>query len=75
LSDDTGFSGEVVISPQVAAENAAGEGVSAELEIEALLIHGILHLLGYAHDSEDDSEAMFERHEQLAREFAAGEAG
>ena len=68
LSDDGKLSGEVVISPQIALENAALEAGGGE-EIESLLIHGLLHLLGYTHDHDDDAEVMFDRHEAIRREF------
>lgn len=70
LSDDGKLSGEVVISPQIAQENAAVEEVGVGEEIESLLIHGLLHLLGYTHDHDDDAEVMFDRHEAIRREFA-----
>jgi probable rRNA maturation factor len=73
LSDENKLSGEVVISPDIASENASEEEISISEEIEALLVHGILHLLGYSHDSEDDSEAMLNRHDQIYREFAGSE--
>lgn len=69
LSDDGKLSGEVVISPQIALENAALEAVGSEQEIESLLIHGLLHLLGYTHDHDEDAEVMFDRHEAIRREF------
>ena len=70
LSSDGKLSGEVVISPQIALENAEAEALSGEEEVENLLIHGLLHLLGYSHDHDDDSEVMFDRHEAIHREFA-----
>ncbi len=69
LSDDGKLSGEIVISPQIALENAAVEATGETEEIESLVIHGLLHLLGYTHDHDDDSEVMFDRHELIRREF------
>ena len=70
LSDDGKLCGEVVISPQYALDQQVGDE-SLEAEVEALLIHGLLHLLGYTHDGDEDSEAMFEKHEELKRDFQA----
>lgn len=50
--------GEVVLCPQV----IAGRGSQAE-EMDLLVAHGVLHLLGYDHDSEEGAEEM------RAREF------
>jgi probable rRNA maturation factor len=41
--------GDVVLCPQVAAEQAVGAGHSHEAELHLLCTHGILHLLGYDH--------------------------
>ncbi|MBM3766794.1 MAG: rRNA maturation RNase YbeY [Acidobacteria bacterium] len=48
--------GEIAISHQRAAEQAASFGHSIETEIEILMLHGVLHLLG--HDHETDRGAM-----------------
>ena len=42
--------GDVVISIETAARDAKKEGMALEDEILFLLIHGILHLLGYDHE-------------------------
>jgi probable rRNA maturation factor len=51
--------GDVVICPAVAARQ--GSDLAAELRL--LLVHGILHLLGYDHQEEDEREAMWRRQE------------
>ncbi len=43
------FLGDVVISTETARRNARTEGHSAENEIRWLILHGVLHLLGYDH--------------------------
>ena len=42
--------GDVVISVEQAATQAREGGETLEMELETLLIHGILHLLGYDHE-------------------------
>ncbi|NTU43022.1 MAG: rRNA maturation RNase YbeY [Nitrospirales bacterium] len=42
--------GDIVISPAQAERQAAEQGVSFEREIRWLLIHGLLHLLGFDHE-------------------------
>ena len=42
--------GDVVISVETARRNAAGEGHSTINEIRWLILHGVLHLLGYDHE-------------------------
>jgi probable rRNA maturation factor len=51
--------GDVVICPEVAA--AQNDDVDAELRL--LLVHGILHLLGYDHETDEDRTRMWERQE------------
>ncbi len=42
--------GDVVISAETAKRQAVAKGHSCEEEVCLLLIHGILHLLGYEHE-------------------------
>ncbi len=46
------FLGEVIISPEIALRQAVRYGVDPERELRKLLVHGILHLLGYDHESD-----------------------
>jgi probable rRNA maturation factor len=47
---DAAVLGDVVISLDTAARQARQRGVSAADEVRTLLIHGVLHLLGYDHE-------------------------
>jgi probable rRNA maturation factor len=51
--------GDVVICPSVAARQAT----DLHAEVRLLLVHGILHLLGYDHEDEEERRAMWERQE------------
>ena len=51
------FLGDVVISVETARRNAAAEGHSTLNEIRWLILHGVLHLLGYDHEH-DNGEMM-----------------
>jgi probable rRNA maturation factor len=46
------FLGEVVISAERARRNARREGHSTANEIRWLVLHGVLHLLGYDHETD-----------------------
>jgi probable rRNA maturation factor len=50
--------GDVIIAPEIAQEQAAELGTTVESELNLLLVHGTLHLLGYDHESDTDAEAM-----------------
>lgn len=45
--------GELAISAEIAAANAAVLGHSTETELKILILHGLLHLAGYDHDSDN----------------------
>ena len=55
--DGRNFLGEIIIAPEVSACNAHQFGVHPDKELKKLLIHGILHLLGYDHER-DRGEMM-----------------
>jgi probable rRNA maturation factor len=46
------YLGEVVISVERAAAQAKANGLSFSSEIEQLILHGLLHLCGYDHESD-----------------------
>ncbi len=54
------FLGDVVISVQTASRNAAAEGHSTLNEMRWLILHGVLHLLGYDHEHDDGEMTALE---------------
>jgi probable rRNA maturation factor len=44
------FLGDVLVCPTVARRNALDDGVSIAEELRRLVVHGVLHLLGYDHE-------------------------
>ena len=59
LSEDEGFlTGDIYISVDRARENAKKFKDSLNNEIKRLMIHGILHLIGYKDKSESERELM-----------------
>ena len=57
--------GEVIISYPQAVEQAREQGHSPEEELALLVIHGILHLLGYDHEEPDEEAKMRTREKEL----------
>lgn len=45
--------GDIVISAEQAAKQAAENGLSLEAEIKQLILHGVLHLCGYDHETDN----------------------
>ena len=60
--------GDVVISVDTAARESTSAGMAIEARLEELLIHGILHLFGYDHESnKDDARLMEKKHQELIK--------
>ncbi|HZK06103.1 MAG TPA: rRNA maturation RNase YbeY [Actinomycetaceae bacterium] len=69
---DPGILGDVVLCPEVAAEQARGAGHSTIEELLLLTVHGILHLLGFDHDEPEEEREMFDLQRRLLLQFLAG---
>ena len=59
--------GDIIISAETAARDALAGGLHLMDEMEFLLIHGLLHLLGYDHENTDQEDA--ERMKRKEREL------
>jgi len=63
---ETNLLGDVVVSVERAVDESNESGESLEETLFRLLIHGILHLLGYDHEkSPEDATLMFKEEERL----------
>lgn len=56
------LAGEIAISTEIAARNAARFGHSTALEIKVLALHGLLHLAGFDHERDNGGMARKEAH-------------
>lgn len=59
--------GDIYIAPDVARENAQREGVGVREELLRLVVHGVLHAIGYDHPEgeERSGSPMWRRQERL----------
>lgn len=57
--------GDIVLAPARIAEQSVGFGTTPADECRLLLVHGMLHLLGYDHVEEDEALAMEAREDEL----------
>lgn len=64
-----GVTGDIYICPDVARENARARRASVREETARLVVHGILHILGYDHPEDETREEsdMWRRQERLLR--------
>lgn len=63
------FLGSIVICKEVAAEQAEEFGHSFERELFYLTTHGVCHLLGYDHMTEEDKAQMREKEERVLQKL------
>ena len=67
------YLGDILISVQRAEEQAAAGGHPLEAEIQLLVVHGVLHLLGHDHAEDEEKARMWAAQaEVLARLGLAG---
>lgn len=59
------YLGDVVISLERAEAQARERGIPVKAELQLLLVHGILHLLGYDHDAEEAQRHMWARQDAI----------
>ena len=62
--------GDIVLAPAVIEAQAPAFGTTSAEECRLMLVHGMLHLLGYDHMNEEDALAMEERELTVLRALA-----
>jgi probable rRNA maturation factor len=67
--EEPGLLGDVVLCPEVAADQAAQARHELRDELELLCTHGILHLLGYDHAEAAEKTTMFGLQDELLRSW------
>ncbi len=63
--DQFQLSGDIIISFERATNQAVRQKHSVDREMQLLLVHGLLHLLGYDHMNQDDKTRMMKVQEQI----------
>jgi len=69
--DSDVLEGEVYVSLQSAKEQSLGYDIPFEEEIVRLVTHGLLHLIGRVHDTEENYKSMVEDTEHHVKSFFA----
>lgn len=54
------YLGDIAIAPAVALRNAREDGHSLQHELQILTLHGLLHLMGYDHETDDGTMERIE---------------
>jgi probable rRNA maturation factor len=63
------YLGDVIVSYPRAVAQAAEQGQPVAQELNLLVVHGVLHLLGYDHAGEEDKAAMWARQDAILRDL------
>ena len=66
-----GMLGDIVLCPEVTAAQASDSNRTPEEEADYLLIHGLLHLLGYDHAEPEEKKVMFGINDRIIAAWAA----
>jgi len=61
--------GDIIICPKRAQEQAWELGYSLRRELIFLFAHGVFHLLGYDHETEEEAEKMFALQKQVIKTY------
>lgn len=65
-SVDPAALGELILCPEVLKRQAKEHGLSFRKELGYMLLHGVLHLLGYDHETnEQDAKKMFDLQDRI----------
>ncbi|MAJ89505.1 MAG: rRNA maturation RNase YbeY [Acidimicrobiaceae bacterium] len=60
---------DIAVSTDRVLENATLEGVSVENELARVLIHGILHCVGYSDKTPNDKQIMRVKEDEMLKQF------
>lgn len=68
---DTVYLGDVIISYPTAREQAQAGGHPIEAELQLLVVHGVLHLLGHDHDTAAEKNVMWKAQTAVLKKLGA----
>ena len=69
IKNDNDLEAEIYISIEMAKINADEFNVSLNNELSRLIIHGVLHLIGFNDDTEDSKKIMFLKQDEIISNF------
>lgn len=65
--------GDIVICEEIAKRNASEYQNSIDSELELLIVHGVLHLLGYDHEDDLEAEEMEGLERRILRQWRSAD--
>ena len=70
IKNDNDLEAEIYISVEMAKINSKEFNVTLDNELSRLIIHGVLHLIGFNDDTEDSKKVMFLKQEEIISNFS-----
>jgi len=67
--------GDIILAAGVIRREAAEQGISLDLHLRHLVVHGTLHLLGHDHDTDEKAEEMAALEAKVLNRLDIGSAG
>ncbi|MDF1499171.1 MAG: rRNA maturation RNase YbeY [Anaerolineales bacterium] len=67
--NDRRYFGDVIIAVDVAREQAESAGHSLQSELNLLVVHGVLHLLGHDHSGPEEKRAMWSAQQEVLHDL------
>lgn len=61
--------GDIMVCPEIVKKNASENGRTHLQETVLVISHGLLHLIGFDHDTEERRVAMWREQDELVKEF------
>jgi len=69
IKNDNKLEAEIYISIEMAKINANEFNVTLNNELSRLIVHGVLHLIGFNDDTEDSKKIMFLKQDKIISNF------
>ena len=69
IKNDNDLEAEIYISIEMAKINADEFNVTLNNELSRLIVHGVLHLIGFNDDTEDSKKIMFLKQDEIISNF------
>jgi len=63
------LSGNIAISPEIVSENAKNYSVAFNNELNRVMIHGVLHFMGYSDSNEEEIKTMRNKENEALKMF------
>ena len=68
-SENNVLCGNIAISPEIVSENAKNYSVAFNNELNRVMIHGVLHFMGYSDSSEEEIKTIRNKENEALKMF------